>query len=354
MDFRTPPCVSEALVQRSKHGIFGYSEAGVPYIAALKSWFDRRHGWLIESDWLIKTPGVVTAIHIALLALTEPGDSVIIQQPVYHPFASAIQQAGRRLVVNELVNENNLYRIDFDDFEKKIAGQKVKMFILCNPHNPVGRVWGREELILLGDICLKHNVIVIADEIHQDFVFEGHKHLVFAGLNPRYEDITVTCTAPSKTFNLAGLPLSNIFIVNPHLHKKYKQACARLGLNHVGVMGLVACLAAYRDGEEWLAELLSYLAANMAFIREFLEQRLPEIKLAPPEGTYLAWLDFRSLGLDPLELDTMLRRKARIWLNRGDMFGVGGAGFARLNAACPRSVLEEALTRLERAVCRDV
>ena len=371
MDFRTPPCVTEALELRSRHGIFGYSEADVPYFAALKSWFKRRHDWRVEPEWLIKTPGVVSAIHIALLALTEPGDAVIIQQPVYYPFASAVQQTGRQLVVNELVNNDckdsdddnyiddneaneandNNYRIDFDDFEKKILQHQVKMFILCNPHNPVGRVWRRHELIRLGDICLKHGVLVIADEIHQDFVFQGHKHLVFAGLKPAYEDITVTCTSPSKTFNLAGLPLSNIFIANPRLRKKFKHICARIGQNHVGVMGLVACQAACEGGEEWLEALLEYLAANMAFIREFLEQNLKgSVKMTAPEGTYLAWLDFRALGHSAQELDNMLKRRARLWLNRGDMFGAGGDGFARLNAACPRSMLEEAMKRLKNIV----
>jgi len=351
MDFKAPPCVTEALESRSRHGIFGYSEVGAPYFAVLKRWFKRRHDWHIEPEWLVKTPGIVSAIHIALLALTDPGDAVIIQQPVYYPFASAVQQTERQLVVNELVNDTGYYRIDFDDFEKKILQHQVKMFILCNPHNPVGRVWRRHELIRLGDICLKHGVLIIADEIHQDFVFQGQKHLVFAGLKPAYEDITVTCTSPSKTFNLAGLPLSNIFIANPRLCKKFKHVCARIGQNHVGVMGIVACQAAYEGGEEWLEALLGYLAANIAFIREFLEQNLGgSIKLTEPEGTYLAWLDFRALGLSAQELDNMLKGRARLWLNRGDMFGAGGDGFARLNAACPRSVLEEAMRRLENAV----
>jgi cystathionine beta-lyase len=349
MDLKAPPCVEEALLQQSRHNIFGYSESGAAYFAVLQDWFKRRHNWQIEPGWLIKTPGVVNAIHVALLALTAPEDAVLIQPPVYHPFASAIQKTARRLVTNELIYDHGHYQIDFDDFEQKIVQQDVKIFILCNPHNPVGRVWTQEELTRMGDICLRHGVIVIADEIHQDIVFAGHKHLVFAALHPRYADITVTCTAPSKTFNLAGLALSNIFIANSALREKFALEYGRLGLGHVNVMGIAACQAAYAEGEEWLEELLAYLAGNMAFIGGFLAERLPQIKLVQPQGTYLAWLDFRALGLGADELDALITDKARLWLNRGDMFGAGGAGFMRLNAACPRSLLRQAMERLESA-----
>ena len=350
MDFKAPPCVEQALLKQVKHGVFGYSEAGAPYFAALKDWFGRRHDWRIEQEWLIKTPGVVNAIHVGLLAFSAPKDAVLIQQPVYHPFAYAVQKTGRRLVVNELIYDHDRYQIDFDDFEQKIMRQGVKIFILCNPHNPVGRVWTREELTRMGDICLRHNVVVIADEIHQDFVYKGHKHLVFATLDPGYQDITVTCTAPSKTFNLAGLALSNIFISNAALRERFIREYERLGLGHVNVMGIAACQAAYEDGEEWLEELLGYLAGNMSFIGGFLKKSLPKVKLVEPEGTYLAWLDFSALNLGANELDALLTDKARLWLNRGDIFGAGGAGFGRLNAACPRLLLQQAMDRLKSAL----
>lgn len=350
MDFETPPCVIDALVRHSKHGIFGYSDTGEAYFQVLQSWFSRRFDWHIEPDWLIKTPGIVTAIHIAIRALTRKGDAIIIQQPVYYPFASAVQLTGRRLVVNELLYDEGYYRIDFDDFEKKIRQNNVRLFILCNPHNPVGRVFTREELMRLGDICLRHGVLVIADEIHQDFIYKGHRHCVFESLHPAYRDIAITCTAPSKTFNLAGLQLSNIFIPNPRLRGAFISEYAQSGLSQSPVMGIVACRAAYEGGEEWLYELLQYLSGNMALIGAFLQERMPHIKLVGPEGTYLAWLDFTALRLGAKELDERITNRAGLWLNNGATFGAGGAGFMRLNAACPRQVLQEALERLQRAV----
>ena len=349
MDFKSPPCVEQALVEQSRHGIYGYSESDAAYFSALQSWFKRRHNWQIEPEWLIKTPGVVNAIYIALLAITAPGEGVLIQQPVYQCFAAAIQKTGRRIVVNELVYEDVSYRIDFTDFEHKIVEQGVKVFILCNPHNPVGRVWKREELTRMGDICLKHGVTVIADEIHQDFVYPGHKHLVFTELDPCYNDMTITCTAPSKTFNLAGLSLANIFIPNDAIREKFEGSYEKMGLSHVNVMGIAACRAAYESGEEWLEQLLDYLAGNMLFINEFLRKRLSLIRLVKPESTYVAWLDFRSLGLSANDLESLITDKARLWLNSGYIFGAGGAGFQRMNAACPRSLLELAMERLAKA-----
>lgn len=350
MDFQAPPCVVNALAAQSRHGIFGYSDTDSSYFAALRNWFAGRFNWHIEEDWLVKTPGVVNAIHAAIRALTKAGDSVLIQQPVYYPFASAVRQTERRLVINELLYEKDRYLINFADFERKIIQDDVKMFILCNPHNPVGRVWTREELTRLGDICLRHGVLVISDEIHQDFIFDGHRHLVFTELDPSYRDITVTCTAPSKTFNIPGLQASNIFISNTGLREKFLCECNRSGLAHIGVMGIVACRAAYADGDEWLGELLRYLAGNVALMQEFFAKRLPYIKLIKPEGTYLAWLDFRALGLGTRELDELITHKAKLWLSEGTIFGAGGAGFQRMNFACPRSILLEALERLEKAV----
>jgi len=350
MDFSSPPCVLEAITEHTKHGIFGYFNTGDDYFNVLREWFSRRHNWKIEQDWLIKTSGVVNAIHIAILAVTKPRDSVIIQQPVYYPFMSAVSSTGRKLVVNQLVEKDGFYEIDFDDFEQKIVKNNVKAFILCNPHNPVGRVFTRKELKRMGNICLRHDVAVVADEIHQDFIYDGHEHLVFAGLTPRLNDITITCTAPTKTFNLAALPISNIFIANEKLREEFLRVYGKFGVSQTGIMEIVACVAAYEHGEDWLSELLSYLTNNMSFLDDFLKSELPEVKLIKPEGTYLAWLDFRALGLSDDELDAIITYKAKLWLNRGTSFGAGGDGFMRLNTACPRSTLHRALERLGRAL----
>jgi cystathionine beta-lyase len=279
-------------------------------------------------------------------ALTKPGDGIVIQQPVYYPFESGIRKTGRQLLVNELVYSGGRYSINFEDFEEKI--KQAKMFIMCNPHNPVGRVWKRDELIRMGEICLRHGVIVIADEIHEDFIFPGHQHLVFASLNEDFANITVTCTSPSKTFNLAGLLHANIFISNKELHGKFKEEYAGCGLSQPGVMGLVACKTAYENGAEWLDQLIDYLAGNMSLLKTHLSQRISEIKLIEPEGTYLAWLDCNELGLSAQKLDETITQKCKLWLSAGYTFGKGGSGFERMNVACPRSVLHNALERLEK------
>lgn len=354
MDFSAPPCVYDAILEQAKHGVYGYFKLGKDYFNVIQNWFVRQHGWQVEPEWLVTTPGVVNAIHVAILAFTKPGDSIIIQQPVYYPFMSAVTSTKRNLVVNELTLKNGRYEIDFDDFEQKIIDNGVKIFVLCNPHNPVGRVFTCEELMRLGNICLRHGVIVIADEIHQDFIYNGQKHLVFADLSPDFAGITVTCTAPTKTFNLASLPVANIFISNKILREKFVQEYDKFGVSQIGVMEISACVAAYTRGDEWLSELLCYLSKNMSFIDEFLKERLPEIKLIKPEGTYLAWLDFRSLGLSDNALDDMTTNKAKLWLHRGTTFGAGGKGFMRLNAACPHSVLQQALEQLESALREEV
>jgi cystathionine beta-lyase len=347
MDFQAPPCVAAALEERVRHGVYGYSRPDEGYFDAAAGWLERRFGWRVRREWLVITQGVVNAIHIAIKALGEPGDGVVIQQPVYYPFEQAVRNTGRRLLVNELVYSNGLYSIDFDDFEDKI--KQAKLFILCSPHNPVGRVWTRDELERMGGICLRYGVTVISDEIHQDFVYPGRRHIVFAGLDPGLEGLTVTCTAPSKTFNLAGLPLSNIFIQNKELRDRFIREYANCGLGQPGVMSIAACKAAYEAGEEWLDELLLYLGGNVSMIREFLQARVPKIRLVEPEGTYLAWLDCTGLGFSAKELDDLVVQKAKLWLDGGDMFGASGAGFQRLNTASPRSILHNALTRLESA-----
>lgn len=350
MDFRTPPCIVNALTEKSLHGIFGYSESSDVYFEVLQDWFSRRFGWPVQSEWLVKTPGVVFAICTAIRALTQEGDAVLIQPPVYYPFSESIRLNNRRLVVNELSCNGDAYSINFDDFEQKIAQNDVKLFILCSPHNPVGRVWTRDELTRMGDICLRHGVIVVSDEIHADFVYPGYEHLVFANLKPEFADIAITCTAPSKTFNLAGLQISNIFIANRELRSHFRREIARCGFSQLNIMGLVACKTAYAKGEEWLEDLKGYLAENLVFLREYLRTRIPEIKLVEPQGTYLVWLDCKALGLNDKALSEFIIHQAKLWLDAGTMFGQSGSGFQRVNIACPRALLKQALEQLEAAV----
>ncbi len=350
MDFRTPPEVTDCLVNVSRHGIFGYSEPGQEYFSTLKKWMADSYAWDIEPQWLVKTPGIVFAIAMAIKAFSSEGEGVLLQQPVYYPFGETIK-ANRRLIVNNpLIYENGSYTIDFNDFETKIIENNVKLFILCNPHNPVGRVWSEEELLKLGDICIRHGVIVVSDEIHADFIYEGYKHIVFAGLKPEFANAAITCTAPSKTFNLAGLQVSNIFIQDSSMRKSFQEEICRSGFSQLNTMGLVACQAAYRYGREWLEQLKTYLAGNLEFIRTFLNERLPRIRLVEPQGTYLVWLDFSDLGLSEQELEDLVSNRAKLWLDNGLMFGEEGKGFQRINIACPRQLLEKALTQLEKAV----
>ncbi len=349
MDFQVSSYIQEALIRQTEHGIFGYSDVGEEYFEIVKGWMKRRHGWDVEGDWLVKTPGVVFALSLAVKAFTEPGDGVLIQQPVYGPFKEVVEVNGRRTVSNTLVYKEHKYFMDFQDFEEKIVKEKIKLFILCNPHNPVGRVWTKEELMRVGDICQKHHVIVVSDEIHGDFAFKG-KHHVFAGLKKEYGEFTVTCTAPSKTFNLAGLQLSNIFISNPDLRKAFCRQLHITTYSEINVMGLVACEAAYKDGDEWYQAMMKYVEGNIAFTKEYVEKNIPGVTMAEHEGTYLVWLDFRQLGMSREELEEVIVHKARLWLNDGAIFGESGAGFQRVNVACPRKILEEALERMKRAL----
>lgn len=347
MDFETSSYVVDALAERLRHGIFGYSEPLEGYFDAVKDWMLRHHGWEIQKPWLVRTPGVVFALAMAVKAYTEPGDGVLLQQPVYYPFSEVINDNGRRVVSSDLyLGEDNRYHMDFEDVEKKIVEEKIKLFLLCNPHNPVGRVWTGEELCRLGDLCVKHHVIVVSDEIHQDFVFRG-KHQVFAKLKEEYQQIGITCTAPSKTFNLAGMVMSNIFIPDHELRKKFRRQMDAAGVSQLGVMGLVACEAAYGKGEEWYQAMHSYVAANIAYTKQYVEEKLPGVRMTEHEGTYLVWLDFRKTGLSAEELEHKIVHEAKLWLDSGAIFGESGKGFQRINAACPRKVLEEALGRIK-------
>ncbi|MCH4157333.1 MAG: pyridoxal phosphate-dependent aminotransferase [Acidaminococcaceae bacterium] len=351
MDFKAPDPVLAALRRRVDQGIFGYSDPEpARYFAPLQKWYQSHHDWTPEQNWLVKTPGVVFALATAVKAFTKPGDSVLIQQPVYYPFSAVIINNGRRLVNSPLVLQDGVYHIDFADFEKKIVENQVKLFILCSPHNPVGRVWSAAELRRLGDICLQHQVLVVADEIHDDFVWPGFKHTVYASLGEKYARQAVVCTAPSKTFNLAGLQVSNIFIPDPDLRQKFADEITRVGYSQLNTLGLVACEAAYRDGEAWLTALKAYLLENLNFTRRFLQENLPRIKLIEPQGTYLLWLDFRALGLDEAQREALLLQKAKVWLDSGAMFGKDGDGFERWNITCPRVTLKQGLQALAAAV----
>jgi cystathionine beta-lyase len=350
MDFRTVPAVIEALEKAVLHGIYGYSSAKEEYYEAVSSWFRSRFDWNPDSSWLIITSGVVYAIATAVRTFTNEGDAIIIQPPVYHPFSRYVLINNRKLVTNPLILKNGRYEIDFDDFERKIRQERVKMFILCSPHNPVGRVWTREELIRLGDICVKYGVLVISDEIHSDFTYYGKKHTVFGSLKPEFRESSIICTAPTKTFNLAGLQVSNIFIANKKLRDDYLAEISRSASGHVGRMGLIACQAAYAHGAEWLDALKKYLEGNIEFVRSFLSARLPKIKHIEPQGTYLLWLDFRQLNMSEEEREEFLIQKAGIWLSKGTIFGREGTGFERMNIASPRLILKKALLQLERAL----
>lgn len=346
MDFKTSSYVEDALAERARHGIFGYSESQTPYFEIVRDWMKRHHDWEVKEPWLIMTPGVVFALAMAVKAYTEPGDGVLIQSPVYYPFSEVIEDNGRRIVSNTLVlGEDHKYHIDFEDFERQIKENQIKLFFLCNPHNPVGRVWTTEELTRLGDICLKYQVTVVSDEIHSDFIFRG-RHQVFADLKREYADITVTCTAPSKTFNLAGLLLSNIFISNRELRHKFRQQVNAAGISQLSPFGLVACETAYTQGEEWYQAMLAYVAENIAFTKEYVEKHLPGVEMVEHEGTYLVWLDFRKTGLSVEELEDLIVNRAKLWLDSGKIFGKSGEGFQRINVACPRQILEEALHRI--------
>ena len=350
MDFPVSAEITKSLHAAVEHGIYGYTQPKDAYYNAVTSWMERNHNWKTKREWIVKTPGVVFALGAAVRAFTQPGQAVLIQNPVYYPFTNIIRDNDRRVIDNTLVYENGKYRIDYEDFEKKIEQEDVKLFILCNPHNPVGRVWTRGELQKLGEICLRHQVIVVSDEIHNDFVYPGYEHTVFANVDPRFAEFAVTCTAPSKTFNLAGLQISNIFISNENMRKAFQKEIDKTGYDEPNALGTVACEAAYRAGEEWLDQLKDYLLQNLNFLRKYLEENLPQIRLVEPEGTYLVWLDCSGLGISGRELDQFIVEKAGLWLDGGSMFGPSGADFQRVNIACPRATLTQALNQLKAAV----
>jgi cystathionine beta-lyase len=349
MDFEAPPAVVEAIRRRAAHGVYGYPLIPPSFWQAAIDWLKRRHSWDVRKDWMAKSPGIVPALNYAVRAFTKPGDGVIIQTPVYFPFYHAVENNGRRVVRNPLRFDGTRYTMDLEDLERKLD-EGGRMLILCSPHNPVGRVWTRDELETLGRIAVEHDLLVISDEIHHDLVFKGSRHVPFASLSPALAERTVTCIAPSKTFNLPGLSTAAVVASNSKLIESFKEETERAGFELGQVFGIVGFEAAYNHGDDWLDELLSYLEANVDFMENFLEERISGIRLIRPEGTYLALLDCRGLGLEPAALNDFFLKKARVYFSDGALFGVEATGFVRINFGCSRTLLVEALERIERAV----
>ncbi|MBR5418058.1 MAG: pyridoxal phosphate-dependent aminotransferase [Clostridiales bacterium] len=355
MDFKTSSYIEDAVVERTHHAIFGYSETGADlsndrYFNAVSGWMKKHHDWDVDIRWLVKTPGVVFALAMSVQAFTKEGDAVLIQQPVYYPFSEVIEDNKRVIVSNDLVlGDDNRYHIDFEDFEKKIVENNIKLFFLCNPQNPTGRVFTREELTRIGDICLKHNVIVVADEIHNDFALFA-EHTVFPKVKKEFEDICIVCTSASKTFNLASMLMSNIFIPNQTIRRAFRKQVDAAGISQLSILGIVATETAYEKGEEWYENVISYIKENIAFLKKYTKENLPGVTVIDGEGTFLPWLDFRGTGLPAEEIDKRIIYDARLWLDSGKIFGKTGAGFQRINVATPRSILEECLRRIREHV----
>lgn len=349
MDFRSPDSVVEALKKAVDHGIFGYSRADESYFDAVAAWYQKRHHLTLQPEWMTCTPGIVFALSIAVRAFTQEGDAVLIQPPVYHPFSRAILRNKRTLVENPLVLKDGHYEMDLEELEQKVLDEHVKLMILCNPHNPVGRVWTREELTALADICLRHHVYVISDEIHGDFVWQGHEQTPYASISEEACLHSMMCTAPSKTFNLAGMATSNLFIPDPEMRRKFRSELLDVGQENMNRLGLFACRAAYEGGGEWLDQLIGYLAGNLALVRDFCKNRVPQIQLVEPEGTYLAWLDCRELGMTDDELMAFFSNEAKVWLDPGTHSCEQGSGFMRFNLGSSRSVIAQALDQIEAA-----
>lgn len=348
MDFRVPGCVTAALQRLVDHGIYGYHLKSPRLLQAIVDWWGRRHGYAVEPADIFFSPGVVPAVSHLVQALTAPGDGVLIQPPVYHPFAWAVRANGRRLLENRLLERDGVYTLDFDDLEAK--ARQARLLILCNPHNPVGRVWRREELARIAEICLRHRLLILSDEIHNDLILPPHRHLPIAALSPEVDRITVTAHAASKTFNIASLSTAYLLIRDPGLRERFRRVSDPLHVDALNPFGLEATAAAFREGEPWLTALLDYLGGNDRFLREYLAARLPRVTASPLEGTYLAWLDFRKYGLAPQALRACMIEKAGLALNDGPIFGPGGEGFQRMNLACPRQLLGQALDRLRGAL----
>lgn len=350
MDFTTVPEVREALMKRAGAGVYGYASVRKSYYEAVTAWFAKRHGWKVEEDNIVLVPGVVTAIHVAIHAFSEPGDYVLLQTPVYHPFYRTVKETRRRLVENPLVRRSHGYALDMENLEEKLRTYRPKIMLLCNPHNPTGRVYTEKELLEIAGLCRKYDTLVVADEIHSDLVLGKKAHIPFFTLPEELRGKAIVCTAPSKTFNIAGLKNSNIIIEDESLRKKFRDEVAYLGIPGPELFPLVAGEAAYRYGEKWLEDVLSYLRANQLYALARLRRDLPKVWFSEPEGTYFLWLDFSAYGFSEEELESFMLDEAGLWLNQGYIFGKAGRGFVRLNLACGRTVLKKALNQLTQAI----
>ena len=349
MDFKTPDFIVNAVKKRAAHEIYGYTVRPDSYYQSMIDWIGRLHKWKIEKEWIVFSPGIVPAVNMAVMAYTQPGDKIIVQPPVYFPFFSAVRDNGRQLVYNQLKLNNGRYDMDFEDLESKIDN-RTKMIIISNPHNPGGSAWTKVELSKLGEICIKHKILLISDEIHSDLVLPPFKHTVAANISKEIANITISMMAPSKTFNLAGMASSSVIISNPKLRNDFQVFLDRVHVGMGNLFGMVASEAAYTFGKEWLDKMLDYVKGNLDYMEKYIEEYIPKIKMIRPEATYLVWLDFRELGLSNEELKHFILKKAKLGLNNGPVFGPGGDGFQRINVACPRSLVEEAMSRLKNAI----
>jgi len=345
MDFKAPGFITEALARRVEHGVFGYTVVPGSYYEALEKWFEKRFGWVVRREWIRFSPGVIPALNFCVQAFTEPGDKVVIQPPVYHPFRAAISNNGRVVVNNPLKLEGGRYRMDLDGL-KGLLDSRTKMIILASPHNPVGRVWAKDELKALVDICAENNILIVSDEIHADLVMPGYRHIPTASVSEEAARITITCTSPSKTFNVAELHVANIIIPDRSLFERFDLALSKAGLTRPNILGMCGAEAAYARGGPWVEELVPYLHENYLTMKDFFTKNLPVVKSAEMEGTYLGWLDFNGFGLADSKIEEILLTKAAVAMTPGRIFGPGGEGFYRMNLACPRAVVEEALRRI--------
>lgn len=350
MDFRTAPAVVDALKKRVEHGIFGYTKVPSEYYDSIVDWFGRKHNWIIERDWIIYTTGVVPALSAIIKALTSPGDKILVQTPVYNCFFSSIRNNGCEIVTNPLIYINGTYQINFDDLEKKAADPKVKLLLLCNPHNPAGRVWTKQELVRIGKICLQNDILIVADEIHCELVFPGHTYTPFASVSEEFLMHSVTCTSPSKAFNLAGLQIANIISADTNIRMRIEKAINVNEVCDVNPFGIEALMAAYNDSEEWLDKLNHYLFANYNYLKNYFKEHLPQFPVIRLEGTYLVWIDCSVLKLSSKEIVKTLLKRGKIRVNEGSLYGEAGDHFIRINIACPRQTLIDGLNRIRRAL----
>jgi len=350
MDFKAAQPILDAVQRKLDIGIFGYTLHSKAYFDAISQWWGKRYNFKIEKDWIVFCTGVVPALSYVIRTFTEPGDKVLIQSPVYNAFYRVITNNKCETVVNDLIFNGEKYEIDFEDLQRKASDPKVKLFILCSPHNPAGRVWTKDELVRIGEICIEHGVLVIADEIHCDLVFGGYKYIPFASISEEFKMNSITCTSPSKTFNMAGLQVSNMIIPNGELKDKVKSTLYINEIGEINVIGEHALIAAYTQGEEWLEQLIEYLGDNLKYLNSFIKNNLPKLKVVSPEATYLIWIDCRKIGIKSKELTDKLLKDEKLWINPGSVYGENGEGFIRINIACPRELLVEGLKRFEKVV----